>query len=595
MPFFPNPARKRSSLSAELRAPLHPRSAKPFSGAFRTCPLQVQPKLAVGEPDDEYEREADRAAEWVMRMPAEGALQRRCAACEADDELLQPKALSGNSSTTSEKHEAPSMVKEVLRSPGRPLDPRTRASMETRLGHDFGRVRVHDDARAARSAAAVNALAFTVGRHVAFAAGRYSPDSQAGRRLIAHELAHVVQQGAGGFPVTKTGVGRPDGTWNFETDRTSGAAGPDKAPQTAGGRRRAVPTSSPLAEPCLQRRLRVQNPSAPAAYLPAPDNTRPRAELVEGWLRRLCPTGSWTINRSNGELSAPDRDSVCGTGGTAASSSTPVSCNCLCRISDPAYRLIDLLVQERYAYDYFRYDPTAGIYRLHSDTAEMSREGEGATLFPEKNVWVNNATVVMSGRSTTVAGRGDTSRRGRRTISDPPWVIFAHEVCGHVGVQTAKDEEEYFHVETPSGDRSAVDIENRIRREHSTVTSSLGVRSGDTGGILGGIYAIAAGETFASVSRRLGMPTGSSAFNADGEHRRIMHWPSGDRIRRQDMASLFTAGTEIFVEGIHWHEVIAGETWSSISRMWGVPVASLRRANPGVTPATGARVLIPVR
>jgi hypothetical protein len=89
---------------------------------------------------------------------------------------------------------APSIVHEVLRSPGQPLDPTTRAFMEPRFGHDFSRVRVHTDARAARSADAVNALAYTVGRDVAFGAGRYTPHTNEGRKLLAHELTHVRQQ-----------------------------------------------------------------------------------------------------------------------------------------------------------------------------------------------------------------------------------------------------------------------------------------------------------------------------------------------------------------------------------------------------------------
>ena len=90
---------------------------------------------------------------------------------------------------------APPIVDEVLRSSGRPLDPATRAYMEPRFGHDFSRVRVHSDAKAAESARAVNALAYTVGRDVVFGAGQYAPGTAAGRRLVAHELTHVVQQG----------------------------------------------------------------------------------------------------------------------------------------------------------------------------------------------------------------------------------------------------------------------------------------------------------------------------------------------------------------------------------------------------------------
>lgn len=93
--------------------------------------------------------------------------------------------------------EAPPIVNEVLRSAGQPLDANTRASMEPRFGHDFSRVRIHSDERAAESARAVNALAYTVGRDVVFGMQQYRPETREGRRLLAHELTHVVQQGGG--------------------------------------------------------------------------------------------------------------------------------------------------------------------------------------------------------------------------------------------------------------------------------------------------------------------------------------------------------------------------------------------------------------
>lgn len=93
---------------------------------------------------------------------------------------------------------APPVVREALRSPGRPLDPSTRSRLEPRFGHDFGQVRVHTDTNASGSARAVGALAYTVGSDVVFAPGRYAPGTGAGDRLLAHELAHVVQQGSGG-------------------------------------------------------------------------------------------------------------------------------------------------------------------------------------------------------------------------------------------------------------------------------------------------------------------------------------------------------------------------------------------------------------
>jgi hypothetical protein len=89
---------------------------------------------------------------------------------------------------------APAIVHDVLRTPGRPLEPGVRAEMEARLTHDFSQVRVHTDGRAAESARAVDALAYTVGSDVVFDAGRYAPGTDQGRRVLRHELAHVVQQ-----------------------------------------------------------------------------------------------------------------------------------------------------------------------------------------------------------------------------------------------------------------------------------------------------------------------------------------------------------------------------------------------------------------
>ena len=87
-------------------------------------------------------------------------------------------------------------VEAVLAAPGRPLAGSTRQSMEAGFGHDFSSVRVHTDAAAADSASAVDALAYTVGSHVVFAAGQYAPQTPPGQGLLAHELAHVVQQQA---------------------------------------------------------------------------------------------------------------------------------------------------------------------------------------------------------------------------------------------------------------------------------------------------------------------------------------------------------------------------------------------------------------
>ncbi len=97
-------------------------------------------------------------------------------------------------SVRTEPATVPPIVHEVLRSEGEPLDADTCASMGARFGHDFSHVRVHNDARAAQSAQAVHASAYTVGRDVVFGAGRFAPATEEGRELLAHELTHVVQQ-----------------------------------------------------------------------------------------------------------------------------------------------------------------------------------------------------------------------------------------------------------------------------------------------------------------------------------------------------------------------------------------------------------------
>src|SRR5437870_11070325 len=102
--------------------------------------------------------------------------------------VVQPSTLSHQNS------EVPPIIHEVLRSSGQRLDRETRAFFEPRFGHDFSQVRVHTDAKAAESARAVNALAYTVGRNVVFGAGQFAPQTSIGKSLLAHELTHTIQQ-----------------------------------------------------------------------------------------------------------------------------------------------------------------------------------------------------------------------------------------------------------------------------------------------------------------------------------------------------------------------------------------------------------------
>ena len=98
------------------------------------------------------------------------------------------------------REQVPESVNRVVRSRGRPLDPATKTYLESRLGHWLGNVRIHTDAKAAASARAIDAAAYTVGEHIVFGEGRYHPDSLHGLRLLAHEATHVAQQPRGTTP-----------------------------------------------------------------------------------------------------------------------------------------------------------------------------------------------------------------------------------------------------------------------------------------------------------------------------------------------------------------------------------------------------------
>lgn len=122
--------------------------------------------------------------------------------------------------------EAPPIVHEVLRAPGAPLDRETRNLMEGSLGSDLSRVRVHTDERAAASARAVNALAYTVGNSIVFDCGRYAPHQAEGRGLLAHELVHTIQQGGVGPPSSgqRLRIDSPDSTAEGEARRNAAAS-----------------------------------------------------------------------------------------------------------------------------------------------------------------------------------------------------------------------------------------------------------------------------------------------------------------------------------------------------------------------------------
>ncbi|MDB5033588.1 MAG: LysM repeat-containing protein [Chlorobi bacterium] len=180
------------------------RFAHDFSGisAHSTQRIPLQAKLSINAPGDIYEQEADRVAEQVTSASASVASPNPDSADEdatrendsAGDEMLRTKRVAAHDFG---ERTAPPAVHDALRSSSQPLDSSTRKFMESRFGHDFSGVRVHTDAGAADAASAVNARAFTVAGSIVFGNGEYAPQTGGGRKLLAHELTHVVQQRSG--------------------------------------------------------------------------------------------------------------------------------------------------------------------------------------------------------------------------------------------------------------------------------------------------------------------------------------------------------------------------------------------------------------
>lgn len=204
----------------------------------------IQPKLTVSEPDDKYEREAERVADAVMRMPEaetrsvdtqeevpSDRIQRMCPRCQRRHRQGKPLNCSECEQELRRKPEADSIpvaegvekAAAVASEPGRPLSEGVKSFFENRIGESFGDVRVHTGEKADLAARSINAQAFTIGSDVVFRKGEYEPGTRQGRRLLAHELAHVVQQGrAGRFQIAR--------------ENASGSGGPAARGQSAESR-----------------------------------------------------------------------------------------------------------------------------------------------------------------------------------------------------------------------------------------------------------------------------------------------------------------------------------------------------------------------
>lgn len=154
----------------------------------------IQTKLTVGAPDDPMEREADRIAEQVMQK-RENKVQRKCDACaEEDNEKVQRKPAADFRGDNEISGEIANSIKASLGN-GTPVQPATRTYMESGFGTDFSNVQIHTGSNAAAISSQLNARAFTTGNDIFFNKGEYAPETDDGKRLLAHELTHTIQQG----------------------------------------------------------------------------------------------------------------------------------------------------------------------------------------------------------------------------------------------------------------------------------------------------------------------------------------------------------------------------------------------------------------
>lgn len=320
-----------------------------------------------------------------------GLVRRKCACGkeidsggECEDCKRKRQALQNSIGNWSDQAAVPPVVYEVLRSPGQPLDSATRAFVESRFGHDFGKVRVHTDAQAAESARAVNAVAYTVGQSIVFGTGQFRPYSAEGRHLIAHELAHTIQQST----VSASDLRIQDDSL-AETEAQNAALAVN-LPFSIG---RYPKRLTPISTTAIQRKVVVNNPAASPKGAPAGVTNE---AIVRDYVTKLCP--SFTVTA--GEL-VPISSGFCPAGPLA--SPALESCSCLCTMHTLASPGTS----------------TPIIWHIAIDDTAWPQTDPGS-----KTVKVHSP---FSGIQFGAWSKGPSSHR----ITETGWRTLGHELCGH--------------------------------------------------------------------------------------------------------------------------------------------------------------------
>jgi outer membrane protein OmpA-like peptidoglycan-associated protein len=367
------------SAPSPLNGLIQRKSSCPCGGGCQSCQQEsdlppIQTKLAVSAPGDQYEQEADRVADEVVQMKAAPcACGGGCGGCQDKREPLVQRKLDAGA-TGMAQGSATDFTSGL--GAGQGLDPASRAFFEPRLGHELSGVRVHTGSAADAAASSVSARAFTLGRDLVFAAGEYRPGTNEGRRLLAHELVHWVQQGGRGDRIQR----------NLKVDAT---ASDDKTT--------AISQMTPL-------------------------------------LNKLCP--DFDVNAKSGDVTAKTKtDCAGGDFGKVAAGAQKLGCCCLCTlVRAPApWRILvtitDAPTTNPSAHT-VRMIPTAGpsVPDLRSWTAGPK---EKMTALPPEEA-LGHELCGHAALSQAGAHPADETDKTRRTFSDihDPTVKIENELAG---------------------------------------------------------------------------------------------------------------------------------------------------------------------
>ena len=193
---YPNSVLPGDAFNLLKISAIHPGKCTPDDSVVEV-PIKVQTKLKVSQPNDVYEQEAERIANQLISMPDSILGDNQSQGVRRGNlptQLKRPSAEMPTNIQSKELSKDLPIHNTVLNSPGKPLDSKIREFFEPRFGWDFSQVRIHDGPDAEHSAKDLNADAYTFGRNIVYGARQFAPASREGRLLIAHELAHVVQQ-----------------------------------------------------------------------------------------------------------------------------------------------------------------------------------------------------------------------------------------------------------------------------------------------------------------------------------------------------------------------------------------------------------------